>query len=409
MDPLHLHTNANASRTVPSDLVFDAQVDSPELVAALCTRSPRVETALEQLRKEIPLAPSIDPAHNLGWYRLPGHYRSICVPLADDTSPISLYDSEVIICKGSEPLSCDYAHYLRWMTTAQFRSHDLPMSEHFPLVQIKAPGTLTLVEAFREQRPTTRIQLLHLRHYGELALIPVPLMIHRLSADQNSACVAQLRNHLSRLSFEYIEPRVRGGLGIAIFYYPCAPLRADYFADSAHIRSHMTKIPDASEIIRRWTTLFIRLLYLGYMSFAPWATGRGSCFDPGNAAINGGVFDCDSLVPVDMISDDLHFYRSFLWSLDLLRRSMISVLQLTDNDNEPVFRYLSQSYLIGLVEEAIETEARPGLVLDSRVVDCLHNTRLSSLTNCMKGKPRSAVPYSSEAADTQPDAAFAGA
>ena len=86
-------------------------------------------------------------------------------------------NSDVVVIKGSEPLLPDFERYLDWMRFKGFGAWPRPMMEHFPLFEGKTPGTVSLDEARKEAELALDVQAAHLRHYGELVRLPVPLLV----------------------------------------------------------------------------------------------------------------------------------------------------------------------------------------------------------------------------------------
>jgi hypothetical protein len=386
----------------PMEVAFDARTATPDVVSAVLRQCPELSGWLDILSSGLPFLDTTSPARGCGVYRLAGHYRSVCRPLigSDGTN-----ESDTLIIKGSEPLAADYAEYVRWMTTARFRQHDLPMAEYFPQVQGGAPGAVSMFEAVREQRITSQIHSDHLLHYGELAHAPVPLTVYAFTPAQNEACASTLKRLLSPSSFERVNPLVRRGLGAIAFYYPASPIRVDAFsAMNEETRRKMSTPLDVERMVDGWVRVFVRMLYLGYVPFAPWAVARGCCFDTGNAAVDGGVLDCDSVVPASSVHDDLHFYRAVVLSMDILRRSVACALGLSQNDGDSVFRYLSLTFLASRLNTALATEARPGLSLDPRISDCISGCRPSALRTCLRGARLSTTPYDASSATSARDA-----
>ena len=228
-DPLGRHTEHVGFGGVPSDMTFDAERDRPRLVHALERLCPDIRRIMAGLRQTLPVAPTAAEGVTGQFYRLPGHYRSLCCAIPDLEGPDRLWEGDVITFKGTEPLMADFDEYLAWMMRAGFRGSDLPIDLHFSLVVNVPPGAVPLDECDREQRMAAAVHERHLRVYGELAQAPVPLFVHRCSTHDTTRSVDALRRHLPPQTFERVEARARAGCGVMVSYYPTAPIRVDDF------------------------------------------------------------------------------------------------------------------------------------------------------------------------------------
>ena len=65
---------------------------------------------MAELRRAVPLVADATCGQQGQFYRLPFHNRSICCALSSVDE--SLYESEVLVFKGTEPLLADFASYL---------------------------------------------------------------------------------------------------------------------------------------------------------------------------------------------------------------------------------------------------------------------------------------------------------
>ncbi len=205
----------------------------------------------------------------------------------------------------------DFDDYLRWMLTTPFRDGDLPIGLHLPLVAGIPPGAVPLDECNQAQRLAAALHERHLTLYGELAQAPVPLVVHRFSAEDTARYIETLRWRLPLQAFERAEARARTGCGVSVWYYPAAPIRVDDLRVLAAADPRLRAAPEAGEeTIAGWCRQFARLLHLGFMPFAPWNASRGSCVDAGSACIDGGFADLSTLVPFESIPDDRWFRRS---------------------------------------------------------------------------------------------------
>ncbi len=383
-DPLTRHAHQVGFAHVASDMVFDAEQERPRLVAALEPLCPDIRAIMSGLRRVVPVAPNAAEGVTGQFYRLPGHFRSLCCVVPDTHRPEQLWEGDVIAFKGTEPLMPDFDDYLRWMMTAPFRGSDLPLGLHFPLMVNVPPGAVPLDECFREQRMAAAVHERHLAVYGELAHAPVPLFVHRCAADVTTGYVDALKRHLTPQAFERVESRALAGCGVSIWYYPTAPIRVDDLRLLAVTNPHLRVAADeGEETITRWCRLFARFLQLGFMPYAPWNRGRGSCVDAGNACIDGGFTDLLMLVPFESIPDDRWFRLSLLASAQMLSNtvSMFTVslsarpAERPDASLDP----LSQAFLRPRLLDAIHAETPADLAPDTRVVSCFSLDSLEDL------------------------------
>jgi hypothetical protein len=312
---------------------FDAERDTPQLLDALSSHVPEVRDIMASLRRSVPLAPHSGPGAIGRFYRIPNHYRSLnfVVPSRgqDEAEP----STGVVVFKGTEPLLPDFPRYLEWMLGAPFRASTLPMALHFALEMKLPPAAMWIEECVMEQHITSRIQLEYFRHYGRLARLPMPLFVFELTREQVRGYEAALRSRVSAAAFTRIEAKIADGLGIEVYYYPSLPIRtADLFVD--HVKKTFRGVlsVDALErVFLDWIELLYEMLHLGYMPYAPWNYGMGSCVDTGNACIDGGFNDLLTLVPFDSIPTELLFRRSLHATMESLSNSIASVCAVASN------------------------------------------------------------------------------
>ena len=358
-------------RSAPADIVFDLEQAAPEVFAAVCERSPGAPAGLERLRGGIPVMASALPGRQGPVYRLPGHNRSICIALSDDPAA-----SDVIVLKGSEPLLPDFAHYLDWMTTRQFGAWPRPMSEHFPLFEGKAPGTVFLDEAAREAEIALDVQRRHLRTYGGLLRLPVPLLVCRLPLDRHTAVVSLLQSKLSAPAFDRVAPHLARGIGIFAYHYPGPPVRVHAVGRAASFGPAPRTLASQAHIIGTtlpgWFAIAARLLWLGFLPTSPLAWRLGDIFDANNACLDGGVCDVNSIMPIEAASGDGFFVRSVVMITGGLRIATARAFglplgEIAQSYEQELAAFCLGEYVKRGLAEALETAARPGLTLDPRV------------------------------------------
>ena len=397
-DPLRRHTSHAGFAGVPSDMTYDAERDRPRLVDAVERLCPDIRRIMEGLRQRLPVAPNATEGVTGQFYRLPGHYRSFCCAIPDIEGPDHLWDGDVITFKGTEPLMADFDDYLGWMMTARFRGSDLPIGLHFPLVVGVPPGSVPLDECDREHRMAAAVHERHLSVYGDLAQAPVPLFVHRCATDDTTRYVDALRRRLPPQAFERVETRASAGHGVMVSYYPTAPIRVDDLRVLAGATPGIRgAAADGEDTITAWCRLFARLLHLGFMPFAPWNKGRGSCVDPGNACIDGGFADLLMLVPYESIPDDRWFRLSLLASVRMLCHT-VSVFSVSlggqpTSPPDPTLDPLTQVFLGPRLLQQIEIQTPVGQSPDARLLSCFRLDTLDALVAATTADPPRGGPY----------------
>lgn len=387
---IDVHAAANGAQFDTTRCAFDLADKDAHVLDAVTRRIPQVKTMLASLRARVPLPRNSAPSIEGHLYRLPGHNRSFCYALQDSVS-ISR-DSPVLVFKGTEPLLPDFSTMLDWMAQSPLRKSSRVMADHFPLAEGKIPGALSLKEALGEARIALQIQQRHLLHYGELARLPTPLLVYAFSDSRREACAAKLRSKLSPPAFERIQPLLQSGLAIYIYYYPSAPIRANYLGDmgAPQFRGLLAGKVDEERTIRDWVRLLVRLLYLGYLPYTVRNEGLGACMDFGNAALDGGFCDPDSIVEIDTSPDAEFFREAIIQSLALLQNTMQLLLGFSCSGTlyPSIEGFVCRRYLLHLFDAALESERRPGLHLDPRVVELMRPRSLAEVRSCTQRKSR---------------------
>jgi hypothetical protein len=386
------HAAAIGAAFEVTQVVFDLSQESKEIFDALQVKVPPLMDAMESIRKKIALPKSAEANVYGRFYRLPNHNRSFCYALSEDNS---VGESPALVFKGAEPLLSDYQTMLNWMSQAPLRKSSRVMADHFPLAEGKIPGALSLKEAFREVEIALDVQRKHLAHYGEFARIPTPLLIHSITEKRRAACTEVLRSTLSAAAFDRIEPLLQGGLAIYVYHYPTSPVRSNYWGDAgtSQFKQFVSAAADEDGMITGWVRLLVRLLYLGYLPYSVRNEGLGACMDFGNAALDGGFCDPDSIVAIDDGMDDEFIRESMIQSLDILLHTVQSTLGLSDAATlyPSIERFACRQYVHHLVNGAIASEARPTLRLDERFIQLVSPRTSADVKICAGRKHRSPV------------------
>ncbi len=375
-------------------LAFDVRIEHPNVLAAVARRAPELTELLASLTHTVPIAPLGVASVQVPVYRLPEHNRSYALALGGaDVTSSRLLDAPTVVFKGYEPLSAHFEELLKWMAHAPFHRFgsggiqgepQAPIGDHFPLAESKVPGTVTLSEAMAEAKIAAELQKLFLRHYGELAPIPTPLLVHSYDELVPNQILPMMRRTLSARAIVRIEELMRDGAAGYTYFFPTSPLRVGDLATPAgrELLSQHSELPlDYEAAIRSWVRLFVRLTYLGYFIYTPWNFRIGACLDLGNAAVRGGCCDVDSIVPFSASPSNAFLLDSMALGLNDLRDIAAWVFSLSAN--RLVVRTLTDQYLASLIEEFVESEKRPGLEIDPRITAMLLPSSFGDLVSAI--------------------------
>lgn len=396
-DPVRRHAERAGFAHVPADLAFDAERERPRLVGAVEERCPPVRAILAGLRRRLPVARNAGEGVHGQFYRLPGHYQRVCCAIPDPAGAERLWEGDVIAFEGTEPLMADFDDYLRWMMSTPFRNGDLPIGLYLPLVAGVLPGAMPLDECHRAQRLSAALHERHLAIYGELARAPVPLAVHRCSAEDTARYVEALRWRLPGPAFERAAVRARPGCGVSVWYHPTAPMRVDDLRLLAAADPRLRAPEAGDDTVAGWCRQFARLLHLGFMPFAPWNAARGSCVDAAGACIDGGFTDLSTLVPFESIPDDGWFRRCLLDSIRRLSQTVavfagaLGARPAAPRDLDP--DWLSRTFVCPRLLDQLRREAPAGAALDWRISSCFRLDRLEDLVAASAHVPRPRRPY----------------
>lgn len=360
--------------------------DSPQLANALLSEHPALFNIVQEVESAIPLPPTVPVTVTQRFYRLPNHWRSVCFSLGSPSDALPMLAKPVLVFKGLEPFLQDFGEYLSWMAHTRIRRAPLPIAELFPFSLSKAPGVVSMNELRRECRASDAVQASHLQHYGTFARIPIPIVVHRSTSEDVSICLETLRQRLLPEAFDRVQSYVEGGIGFGVFYYPRAPVRVADLDYRQLFEGQLESFPSAESVVNKWVSLTARLLILRFMPHATWNYGTGCCLDTGNACVDGGICDLDSIVSFGLLSDNHNFYRSLYESIEFLRVTISKFLGLERQDADQVFRQLSTSYVKRLLIEACEKESQSGLSVDPRVMSCLGKVTEAALHECVQGR-----------------------
>ena len=227
-------------------------------------------------------------------------------------------------------------------------------------------------------------------------------MVHR----HGRCCGAGGEQHCERLGglvSDYAAQSIHrlvadGGLAVYLYYYAGMPYRwRDIEPRLAGVRSvsgyakrwaELGKHFDPHVAIMGWTRMLVRILALGYFPCILSQLASGNCLQPQNVAIDGGLFDLDSLQPFDKVLDEREFRETFFTSLTFFTQTLQSVCQQSYFD--PVDLGVGVNFTMTFarlwdeLKRLADEERRNGAVFDARLekiwagtsgfVDDLHAT-----------------------------------
>jgi hypothetical protein len=353
--------------------------ESDAFLSALQTAEPWLPSAIETLSTQLPLMRTVGPFVARPFFRPPGSYRSFYYGPATLHHPLGTENGRAVIAfKGLEPCAEDIDLLFEDLQRACYSPHNI--AEHLALVERKIPGCVSLAEAIREAERAAAVHSRHFRFYGTVAHLPLPLFVYRHSDDVREAAAQKLRSCLGAAAFEAIGPALGSGLGVYVYYYPTAPVRVreiDELFQGIDFRERlivlMRALGDPEKVIESWAREFARMLYLGFLPASLASLHTGNCCQPQNACLDGGFVDLDSLTSLDELRSDTEIQAALQLSVESLIQS---VRTLVAGSTDPIrsegteirmdLHYFNQ-YVLALLGRTIETEARPGLELDTRI------------------------------------------
>jgi len=170
----------------------------------------------------------------------------------------------------------------------------LSVLERFLFVENKFPGALRLQEALDEAHLAADFQLAHLERYGELARVPLPLVVHQLP----DSLGLELAEKLCRRLPERHHVRVHSLLpmGVLVYWYPTLPERVSHLRLPEGPRMELLgQLLEPRQVVEGWVELLVRSLLLGWVPCDPCSSLQGMCLEAQNLTLDGGMVDLDSL------------------------------------------------------------------------------------------------------------------
>lgn len=359
--PLRDGMNAVNLRTV-----WKADHAYPELIQKLLECEPWVKGVKEELEERLPVPETHGSFTELSYYRPPGSYRSFYYYH-------SVEDSEtrcpVFGLKGLEPCVPGADMLIRDLLRPCYSPHTIV--EHLILEEAKVPGALCLKDAMKEAVCAGDIQIAHLRTYGELARLPIPLFVFRHERSVEEQFFSIIRDYVSTAAWERLEPLLANGLGAYVYYYPTPPIRVrdvEFLLQGLDFRKRMFAllgICDPDELISRWVANFARILHLGFLPGSLSSYRTGICCQPQNSCMDGGFVDLDSLTLLHSLPDDTAIAAGLEFSTEALISTVRALITGTtdptrseDSGGRFDLHHL-RLFVINGIQRALKLEARP--------------------------------------------------
>lgn len=362
------------------DIIWSAHQDATSIFQELKNQQPRIQNELFNLRQEIPASRSCATFKSGQYLRPYGHFRAFYRQISQKS---------VLGFKGCDIFAEDIPQKLTELR--KFRSQSAnSMLQSLIQVEEKVPMAMTLPETLQEAQKAAEFQTTYLKRYGELARMPVPLLVCRWRSPQIAKFKMNLITVLTPHEKDRVHRIANKGLGALVYFYPALPIRVRHLAQLAHRcerensidRFHRQKKmasvfgnwPTPRETISRWITLTARILALGYSPYRISHPHNGHCIQEQNAVIDGGFADVDSLQPLDKIKDDIMFYNACMMTkeyLSLTINRFLNGYEKYDSDSPPIL--LSKSQLAVArrlrreITQQLRIEERNGYTIDARL------------------------------------------
>jgi hypothetical protein len=268
-------------RNMPGDVVWDIYQHSHELAAVIDRQHAWISACVAEFRNAIPAARLIEPLDDGLCVRPVRHLRAFYARHPQSSSVLGIKGTEIHADDRLQKLQSlklyrvDYPSRGRSLFSA---------AEHFPIVEHKVPLAVTLPEALEDVSFALALQEAHVRRFGCLARVPVPLLIVRWSDRSVEQFRAELVGHFSLRAQRIVDLALDSGLGCFIYHYPMTPLRVAHFDSGqtgsyrenlARLRQHL----DPKAVIEGWIQLAVRMLVLGFLPGSIESIGIGHCLE----------------------------------------------------------------------------------------------------------------------------------
>lgn len=167
----------------------------------------------------------------------------------------------------------------------------------------KVPGVVQLDECKEDAIQALSFHEKHLKAFGEIAHVPLPLFVFRWPDETATKAKAILRELVSPTVTSELQ-RLDNGIGVYVYYYPVVPYRMAHldlpviFGKTTydHRKEAILKqVPAPDKLIESWFDVVSRMITLGYTATDPCSWNRGHCLMPQNLVLDGGICDINSL------------------------------------------------------------------------------------------------------------------
>lgn len=253
-----------------------------------------------------PVQENVLPGEWPPYFRPRGHWRALyrweswgCLAVKGGEAHTSRYD---LILEAMQSQTMDF----RYRFSEPAGQARLTILERFLFLENKFPGMVRLHEALEEAELAAAFQAAHLKQYGQLARVPLPLVVHQIPDSLGQTIAQQLCAQLQPRHHSRVYSLLP--LGVLLYWYPTLPERV------AHLRlpEHLTQAErlatlrrqlQPEQLVEDWLELLTRTLQLGWVPCDPCSSLQGMCLEAQNLTLDGGMVDLDSLRPLDSFRD----------------------------------------------------------------------------------------------------------
>ena len=213
------------------------------------------------------------------------------------------------------------------------RSATVSVAERFLFFESKFPGAVLLQEALSEASRAADFQRDCLSHSGQLARVPFPLAVYEVDPSRCRRVVeglgAVLDHHPG--AADRLRLLAEPGLGMLVYWMPELPHRVAHLELSPELTptqrmQHLAGFEDPAVVIARWTHLMAQFLRLERVPCDPREALRGTCLEPQNLTLDGGIVDLDSLRPFGSFRSPAELHLALERSFQILAGSVAQYL-----------------------------------------------------------------------------------
>jgi hypothetical protein len=392
--------HADILSTCP-ERVWSLQENAPQLFEEVVRQNIIAEDLYSLLSRHVPTQRQVQHGIFGHFVRPDRHSRAIYLNL-DATTTDEKY-SGCIAIKGAEPCAANFGETLEQLVEKssvwELETGVLPGVSssvniimdrlHLFLVgEGKLPGVVELEECKEDALQALEFQEKHLKAFGEIAHVPLPLFVFRWPDETVEKVKAILRPLVSPTALRHLQ-RLDSGLGVYIYYYPSVPYRMAHlelpviFGNISYDdrkQALLEQIPDPDNLVSSWFEVVSRMLALGYTATDPCSWNSGNCLMPQNLVLDGGICDVNSLRQVSTITQEGHRRHSLFETVRWLDASVRFFLF---GENALSYRFIRNSFytytvVIQNLQERLMRFRADGIEIDAHVEQILFDD--SSLT-----------------------------